>query len=99
VVGVGGLYGGGGGATEDDATSNGRAGGTGAVRIIWGVNRYYPVTNTANVDNTYSTVPTNSVNSAYFFSSEFNELGSLPPNTVQRIKGNIWYINGELVEI
>jgi hypothetical protein len=93
----GGLYGGGGGGAELDGEAGNGAGG--AVRIIWGVNRYYPVNETANVGNTYYTVPTNSVNSAYFFSSEFNEMATLPNGTVQRIKGNIWYINGELVEV
>jgi hypothetical protein len=98
-LGVGGLYGGGGGAVEDDTTLNGRAGGAGAVRIIWGVNRYYPSTGTGNVGNTYYTATTNSVKSDYFLSNEFNEVGSLPSNTVQRIKGNVWYVNGEIVEI
>jgi hypothetical protein len=91
--------GGGGGAVEDDTTLNGRAGGAGAVRIIWGVNRYYPSTGTGNVGNTYYTATTNSVKSDYFLSNEFNEVGSLPSNTVQRIKGNVWYVNGEIVEI
>ena len=47
----------------------------------------------------YSVPPVNSVNVAAFYSSEFNELATLPAGTVQRINGNIWYINGELVEI
>ena len=40
VGGIGGLYGGGGGYM--------RSGGTGAVRIIWGPNRAFPATNTAD---------------------------------------------------
>jgi hypothetical protein len=43
----GGLYGGGGGGGPDDVGSPaGATGGDGAVRIIWGTNRYYPSTNT-----------------------------------------------------
>jgi len=41
-AGVGGIYGGGGGATEDDTTSLGADGGSGAVRVIWGEGRTYP---------------------------------------------------------
>jgi hypothetical protein len=45
----GGLYGGGGGADDDDYTGDGGDGANGAVRIIWGVGRAYPSTNTADV--------------------------------------------------
>jgi hypothetical protein len=47
----------------------------------------------------YTGPTVNSVNVAAFYSSEFNEMATLPPGTVQRINGNIWYIDGELVEI
>lgn len=41
--GRGGQFGGGGGGKEDDTVGNGAAGGSGAVRIVWGnSNRYYP---------------------------------------------------------
>jgi hypothetical protein len=43
--GAGGAYGGGGGMPDNSIVSN--AGG-GAVRIIWGPNRYFPDTNTAD---------------------------------------------------
>lgn len=43
---VGGSYGGGGGGAENNAQG---AGGQGAVRIIWGPNRSFPSTNTADV--------------------------------------------------
>lgn len=49
VLGVGGDYGGGGGATEDDSTSNGRNGGKGGIRIIWSSRpglRVFPAANT-----------------------------------------------------
>ena len=47
--GTGGSYGGGGGGCEDDTNRPGLIGGVGAVRIIWGNDRAYPSTNTANV--------------------------------------------------
>ena len=48
---VAGRYGGGGyGSGGPGATGNNTGwGANGAVRVIWGTNRYYPVTNTANV--------------------------------------------------
>ena len=48
--GNGGNFGGGGGGTSLQWTDhNPGDGGVGAVRIIWGLNRSYPSTNTANV--------------------------------------------------
>ena len=50
--GAGGLYGGGGGGGTTNSTGTNYVagpGGGGAVRIIWGPNRLYPSTNTANV--------------------------------------------------
>jgi hypothetical protein len=44
----GGLYGGGGGGVEDDTSGTGSAGARGAVRIIWGGDRAFPATNTAD---------------------------------------------------
>jgi hypothetical protein len=54
---TGGLYGGGGGATGGRGgsttygiyTSGHGAGGSGAVRIIWGPSRAFPATDTANM--------------------------------------------------
>jgi hypothetical protein len=43
----GGSYGGGGGGGEETDKANG-SGSSGAIRIIWGTNRSYPSTNTAN---------------------------------------------------
>ena len=45
---VGGLYGGGAGAADGTALNN-QPGAGGAVRIIWGVNRAFPSTNTGNL--------------------------------------------------
>lgn len=49
---VGGLYGGGGGSRTSASTyrlvRDGGNGGQGAVRIVWGPNRSYPINNTAN---------------------------------------------------
>ena len=39
----GGTYGGGGGACDDDTNSSGGNGGQGAVRIVWGPGRTYPI--------------------------------------------------------
>lgn len=100
--GYGGNFGGGGGGFPDDAGISPAPcnGGNGGVRIVWGPNRWYPnVANVANVTTMYTNPPLNSVNVSAFYSSEFNEMAALPADTVQRIKGNIWYINGELVEI
>lgn len=47
--GVGGLYGGGGGGAEDDTSRSGAAGGSGAVRIVWGTARAYPSTNVGDI--------------------------------------------------
>lgn len=47
--GRGGLYGGGGGGTNDVSSVSGGPGANGAVRIIWGVNRAFPNTNTGDM--------------------------------------------------
>ena len=44
-----GTFGGGGGGIDDDVISDGQNGGDGGIRIIWGDNRSYPSTNTADV--------------------------------------------------
>ena len=43
------TYGGGGAGAEDDSPSAGGNGAQGAVRIIWGIGRSYPSTNTGDV--------------------------------------------------
>jgi len=48
--GKGGWPGGGGGAPEDDDLLPGGAGADGACRLIWGANRYFPDTNTSDVE-------------------------------------------------
>ena len=52
----GGNFGGGGGGGADASTRNGNVGGSGAVRIIWGlgVRRQFPATNTADLSGTYA---------------------------------------------
>jgi hypothetical protein len=47
---IGGAYGGGGSAKQASSSyAVGESGGVGAVRIIWGVGRAYPATNTGDV--------------------------------------------------
>lgn len=49
TTGVGGAYGGGGGGSDDVYVSGYSNGGVGAVRIIWGLGRAFPSTNTGDV--------------------------------------------------
>ena len=60
VTGVGGLYGGGGSGADFSLTAGYSSGGDGAVRIIWGPNREFPSTNTAdqflNIPSSYLVV-------------------------------------------
>jgi len=48
VLQPGGLYGGGAGSPDDSFSTDGGAGGNGAVRILWGGNRSFPSTNTGD---------------------------------------------------
>lgn len=45
AAGAGGLYGGGGGGSDTNTAANASNGGQGAVRIVWGPNRFFPTTN------------------------------------------------------
>lgn len=54
---TGGLYGGGGGGAE--VSNENGPGGDGAVRIIWGGERAFPSTNTANDEGTTTVITTN----------------------------------------
>ena len=84
TAGLGGLYGGGGGGAEDDTPGVGGSGGAGAVRIIWGPNRSYPSTNTADVLVPLDTITGNLAQNLYVQKS-YTAADGLPPNQTGRL--------------
>ena len=92
-AGAGGLYGGGGGATEDDTTSLGANGGSGAARIIWGEGRTYPDNSMPSSMSLISGLAGKFFNGDWRSTISTGNIGTLPLTT-QNDSSNVTGTNG-----